>query len=347
MSSPDRSVDNPVNSFDARFDPRAKQKQKLADLEIATEGSPQEGLSLNLSDLEGQPFLTSMSDRTAAGDVLTDINGVPLFKPIPRTGGQGFMFENPGMVWASGQSPTSNIMNVARKVKAETGQDPLFIPWRMAPTASDFQIMQGEVMLGYAASNMSPGVKRTLNARMKKFVPNWKGVDDPESFGQWRQLSTDARKQAMSMLDVQFKDRGGLSIGEARVAISDPAQFNARDAGIQNVGRIFADDELMPSGNVTFPTGVPGEGLGTLNQDVSIFELLPDVVEQRKIPNPQYPRPTDTRSMQMGARSGIITPEILQKLEDKGVNVGAVPLIALIGSATAYGLLDEQQSNET
>lgn len=118
------------SDFDPRFDPRKKEQERLANTTVETlqrsdvENVPQ----LSLSDLEGQSFVTSMSDRTGAGDFITGIDGVTLDRPVSRRGGQDFMFENPS-VWASAQVPAADILRKAaairQKNKARPGIHPV------------------------------------------------------------------------------------------------------------------------------------------------------------------------------------------------------------------------------
>jgi hypothetical protein len=194
-----------------------------------------------------------------------------------------------------------------------------------------------------------------LNAALKKFIPGWKGVDDPESLAQYRAMPDKVRKKIKAMMDVNFRDRGGLTQGEARVAISDPSQFNSMEGGIQNIGRIDTDAPIAATGNPTFPASIPGEGLGTVEsnpgvQDVSIFELIPDArigKDQRLVAtdvNALSPKSADLRALQMKPYAGLVTPEILGKLQDRGVNVNSLPLVAIIGAATAYGLLGAEDA---
>lgn len=301
---------------DPRFDPRVKEQDRLNDLTIQTERQRPEPDEVSIFDQEGKPFVTSMSDRVNAGISTTHINGVELPTPLRNLGGQGYMFEEPGFVWASGTSPVSNIMNKAREVKAATGQDPLFMPWRMAPTGGDFSSITGEAMLGFASASLGSGTKRSINARLKKVIPGWLGVDHPDSIAQFRAAPDKVRKFIKDkILDVQFRDKGGLSIGEARLAVADPTQLNAREGGLQNMGVIRADDAPTLSNHPAFPATVPGEGIGRLKEDISVFELLPDVVKGRGIPDPRMPRGTDNRSMQMGAKSGLLTEDILKQVE--------------------------------
>lgn len=306
-----------VADFDPRFDPRVKEQEKLRQLTPVVESrgtvNPPE---ISLADLEGRPFITSMSDRTAAGGLLTGINDVKFNAPVNLQGGQDFMFENPGMVWASGKAPTRQIKKLAEEIKAITGQNPLYIPWRMAPSGGDFATMTGETMLAYADAALGKKAKRQMDAEIKKLIPDWKGVGSESGVEQFRKAPDRVRKKVKQMLDVNFRETGGLGLGEARVAVADPRQLSASDTGLQNVGEIFADAPLIQqSGHSSYPIGVPGQGIGRLKDDVKIYELLDEVVKARNIASPQAPRQTDIRALQMKPYFGRITAEALKRLE--------------------------------
>jgi hypothetical protein len=303
--------------FDPRFDPRSKELSRI--LSTSTNVDVPENAfipKISLSELEGKPFVTSMSDRTAAGSDLLKINDVALNAPVRLRGGQGFMFENPGMVWASGKSPVKQIMSAAEKVKSETGQNPIYLPWRMAPTGGDFAYMTGETMLRYADSNMSKSAKGQVNKSIKQLIPGFKGISTEEGINQFIAAPDSVRKQIINNLDVNFRDVGGLNIGQARVAVTDPNQLTGKDANLMAVGEIFAGSPVISkSGHPSYPFGVPGRGLGLLNDEVGVFELLPQVVRERAIPNPIMPRQTDTRALQMKPYTGVITEDILREIE--------------------------------
>jgi hypothetical protein len=166
-----------VADYDPRFDPRVKERERLLKLEPRVESrGTVNAPEISLAELEGKPFITSMSDRTAAGGVLRGINDVEFRRPVNLQGGQDFMFENPGMVWASGVGPTKQIKKLAEEVKVITGEDPLYIPWRMAPTGGDFASMTGETMLSYADAALPKKVKRDVDAEIRKLIPDWAGL---------------------------------------------------------------------------------------------------------------------------------------------------------------------------
>lgn len=305
-----------IGEFDPRFDPRKLEQTKIANtspvVEQLNRTTPP---TVSLADFEGRPFITSMSDRTAAGGDLLGVNDVMFKRPVHLYGGQDYMFNNPNQVWASAQQAVSPIMKNAAMLKEITGQNPLYIPWRMAPTSGDFAHMTGESMLGYAEAAMGKADKKALNAAIKDIIPNWKGIDSVESVNQYRSAPKTARDSIMQIMDRDFRDAGSLNIGQARLSVTDPRQINAQEGGIMNVGEIFADKPMiMRSGHPSYPRGVAGQGIGTLADDRNIFELLPNVVKERGIANPTAPAQTDLRALQMKPYAGIITAKMLRDL---------------------------------
>ena len=304
-------------AFDPRYDPRKKEQARLQAMtrEIELNPNAQSGPIVSLADFEGRPFITSMSDRTAAGGRLVGIDDVNFNRPVELMGGQDYMFNNPGQVWASAQGPVKQLLKQANAIKKATGEDPLYMPWRMAPTGGDFASMTGETMLSYADAAMGKGQKAALDKSIKNLIPDWVGVSNPASVEQFRGAKDKTRKAIKKLMDVNFREEGGLNIGGARLAVSDPTQLNAQTGGVMNVGEIFSGRPMvMESGHPSYPRGVPGQGLGTLAEDRNIFELLPEVAKARGIPDPMNPRTTDIRALQMKPYAGVITNELLKRL---------------------------------
>lgn len=304
-------------AFDPRYDPRIQEQARIREMTRDIELNPNatNAPAVSLADFEGRPFITSMADRTAAGGKLVGIDDVAFNRPVELMGGQDYMFNNPGQVWASAQGPVKQLMQQAAEIKQVTGKDPLYMPWRMAPTGGDFAAMTGETMLAYADAAMGKTQKRSLDRSIKKMIPDWSGVSDPASVEQFRNAPDKTRKAIKQMMDVDFRNQGGLNIGGARLAVSDPAQLAAQEGGVMNVGEIFASRPMvMESGHPSYPRGVPGQGLGTLAEDRNIFELLPEVAKARGIKDPTSPGATDLRALQMKPYSGVITNELLKRL---------------------------------
>ena len=305
------------NVFDPRFDARKLEQERLRNLQTTVVPIYDYSIpKINLADYQDYPFITSMSDRTRTG-LLTDIDGVSLNRPVYLQGGQPYMYENPGQVWASGTKPASDIYKMAGILKETTGKDPLYIPWVMSPSGSDFANMTGETMLSYAQTVMGKDTKKALDRQIKnRFIPDWKGLDDPASIDQFRNLSDRKRKSMKkTLLDKEFRNEGGLSIGEARLAIADPNQLNLPDASILNVGQVFPDQPLiMQSGHSAYPLGVPGQGLGAVPESRNIFDLLVMHRLNRGIIDPSSPSRKDIRTLEMKPYAGLLDESLLKSL---------------------------------
>jgi hypothetical protein len=301
--------------YDPRFDPRVKEQPRIKETTTKVEQTANlDAPVVSLTEFEGYPFITSMSDRTAAGGLLTSINDVALKRPVELPGGQDYMFANPE-VWASAKGPVNQIMNNAQMLREITGLNPLFIPWRMAPSGGDFAKFTGETMLAYAESALPKTTKKAIDKSIKNIFPDWKGLDSPEAIDQYRSLPDSKRKKIKKTLDVNFREEGGLGIGQARLAVTDPKQYRGSDAQIMNIGRIFADQPIIQqTRHASYPKGVPGEGIGRVDRDINIFQLLPKVVQERGIPSAVDPRQTDIRALQMKPYAGILDEETLRLL---------------------------------
>jgi hypothetical protein len=330
--------------YDPRYDERANELDKLAELETTREkaGVQYDDIpEISIFDLEGRPFVTTMSDRTDAGGLLTAINGINLKDPVSLTGGQGFMFNNP-YVWASGKAPITKIENVAKQLmKDNVGYgDPVLLPWRMAPTGSDFSAMTGETMMSFARSNMDRAEKRYLNNAIKEIVPNWKGIDSPKAIENFNALPATERAIIQNLLDKNFRDYGGMGIGETRLAISEPSQLDAVDGGLQNVGLIDMGRGRALIDNPSYPEALYGEGMGRLKEHGLTIGALDGrtVGEMREGRPNKYaddpfnkPSPEAISSSIRVPKGGVIDEKLLRNIE-RGIAAG---LIGTTGTAMA------------
>ena len=346
--------------YDARFSPRRQsevnkvtginltgpEKKRLDQARFTYEGSPIATPEMSIVDLEGRPFMTTMSDRTAAGYILSGIGDVQFDRPVVLRGGQDFMFDDPNLVWASDPKVVEQMSAYAQELARSSGQNPVFLPWRMAPTGGDYATMTTDVMYEYAHKNMDPKKaaeidnlirqgktitkkdKDNKSYKVKVAAPEWKGIKNPESAAQIRELSGDQRKLIQQFMDVEGRDAGGLSLGEARLAVSDPTQYQAAGGGLQNVGLVDALAGVTTSTHPTYRGGLYGEGMGRLKEDVQAYQLLPEAANYRMQPrfsektgqpiqvmtDPRNPTANDLRALQMKPYGGVITEQIIRNV---------------------------------
>jgi hypothetical protein len=353
------------------FDPRFKNPDRVSDAPLATpvvqgrETIPMKPLSL--SELEGFPYLTTMSDRTAAGGQLVGVGDKSLAYPVNLTGGQDFMrdfTENPNL-WASGEGVVPKMVQAARELETEYGKQPVLMPWTMSPTGSDFAGMTGKTMFSYASENMPKTFKNEVDGYMKLHVPNWKGIDNPESGAQFDALPDKSRKIVQRDMDTKFRNVGGITLPQTRVAIADQSQLSQPVMGFKNVGLIDTSvDALAGAGNPTYPSALAGKYMGTLDTDVTAIDLNPNRYARARradgsfVEDPQgkdflSTKTAPRRSMEVNYYGGLIDEPLLRSLEDRGFNVskkqggfanlGLLPVLAGAG-LTAINFLNPEEA---
>ncbi len=246
---------------------------------------------VSLESLIGRPFISTMSDRTAAGSRLVGVGDTDLNVPVDLQGGQDFMLAptKEGLVWASAPGAVSNIMNTARYLKATTGQNPVYLPFRMAGQSSDFATMTGEAMMSYADAALGKSDKTALNRLIETYIPDFKGINSPEGYMQFANLTGKQRINLQNEMGAMFgEEGGGLTVPMTRALIADPTQINAPSYFLQNVGEINPELEaVINTGHRTYERGVPGRGLGRLKEQVNVAELLPELSARYGIGNPR------------------------------------------------------------
>lgn len=286
---------------------------------------------INLEDYEGYPFMSTISDTSGAGDVIESINDVPV--NVSRRGGQDYMFDpvSGEFVWASARDkvigknkniPPGTMFGRALALKERTGKDPLFIPHSMTPTGSDYSQV-ADVMLSHARNSMNKTTLKSLNKEIKSIIPDWPGLED-ESFSRTlNRAGGDQRKKIIDLLDKKYIDKGSLTAGQARLAISDEPQRIIRPGTLRNVGIVDTSRApIVGDPHPIYDTGLYGAGLGRLSQPLSVYELNPAAAYLGGITPEQIMAPPRSTGKQGGLRSlegspltGIITEDILRQIE--------------------------------
>ena len=323
-----------------------------------------------IQDLEGYPYMSTMADRLAANRRLTSIGGKDLDIPINLTGGQGFMGFNEDL-WISGVKPIQDMQKAAQEIKDLYGVDPLLMPFRMAPSGGDFAHATGQAMLSFASKYMNKPAKKDLDKKMKSVMPDWVGIDNPDMINQFSNLPDKQRKNLMKFMDTNYRNDGGISLGQARLAVSDQDQLKGIDMGFQNVGQLDLEKGINPTGgNLVYPSSFAGRSLGVVDQTDNIPTLLDlnprkfnrAVFDQDQNVTSQYPQGgkkgefksgpqdgfaylSDMTDKAASARSniygGLIDEPMIRSLQDRGFKIDANAMATLaalsFGGAAAFG----------
>ena len=323
-----------VRPADVATDPRIEKRKgelgKIDALEVeiaprVTDPIPE----VSIFDMEGMPYIASMSDLSAAGDDIISINGVPLREPFSRRGGQDYMFDNPGEVWAADLKPAREHVELADNLRRETGKDVAFFPWTMGPLSVKFSHQPRGIQYSFADAAMEGADRRALEAEIQSVLPDWRGFEDPESAERFMSATGKARGALNTVMD-RFRSRGGLGIGEGIYAATDLSQIGAPLTALRNVGFIDPGFSVRPSSHASYRFSVPGEGRGRLREtNLGVLALDPDLIRDYGYETPfDFPVgvvpgvKSPMRSYQMGPQSGIITEDALrlvERLQDEGV----------------------------
>jgi hypothetical protein len=317
-----------VRPADVATDPRIESRKgelgKIANLELGVTPRVMDPIpEVSLFDYEGYPYLTSMSDLAAAGDTLTSVNNVPFRQPFSRRGGQDYMFDNPGSVWASDKPVAEKHVAMAERLGQQTGKDVLYLPWTMGPNAVQFSHMPRGVQYSYADAALGGDTRRALASDIKDILPDWRSFEDPESADVFMKASGKARGELNKLLD-RYRTQGGLGMGEATYASTDLSQMNTPLTTLRNVGVIEPRFGASPSSHSSYDYSVPGFGVGRLKeQGVGALALSPDVMQTLGYKTPfDFPigvQPgvsSPVRAMQMKPQGGILDEKTLRFLEE-------------------------------
>jgi len=247
---------------------------------------------LSLENLQGQYIIPAVGDRTAAGKLLTEIEGVKLNKPVELEGGPDFMLTHgskPGpdsTIWASGQSIVSALRNRAVQAAQQGGNANLmYVP--MGYDSLNFSTMPVDAALEMIrSSKITKKSKRKFDDAVRSLRPEFAGIDSPEVVNQLR--NTGALRHAfLNRMQLEdFQNAGFPHLSSIRKAIMEPALADVPlYHGGYSVGQI---DTALPinkkptAPHRTYDTQLHGRVLGGMDTPVPYTMLWRDFLNARR-----------------------------------------------------------------
>ena len=252
---------------------------------------------IRAEDLEGRGFVSGMAD-TSRGDLsrVVSINDNPV--NMVRFGGQDYMRQpsnaDQGVLWASDAGAVTGLLNAARAASDLPGvsRSPVYMPYQMSGTSTDFATMTADIMVPIAKRNMSKADKKALDKRIREgkgnkkddFTPqpDWPGIDSPKA-DEWLASSGGNRKAITKAID-EFRDSAGINLSQARAAIVDPDQLNPRLGNLRQVGVLDLSRPAMPGSHPSYNTDIMGTYLGQLGEGASLFSDVNPLIRSSRKP---------------------------------------------------------------
>ena len=347
--------------IDDRFATRKSDKDKinqgLMDVQIETkDNSLIYTPVLDIRDLEGYPIVGTMVDNTAGGDIMTSVNGHSILgadgKGVKREAGNDFMFIEENVdreyLWASATDAVNKIMKSAGEARQLYKKDPLLMPFSLSPTGMDFTHQVTKTMLNSAINGLNAKQLKILDELIKttskESVKNSKGQFYIRAINkEWKGAKSDnplegttgsERKEIARIIDVNFRDTSGklvkgdangvLSYPTARLANTDPKQYNKAQGTLQSVGVMDMKDGVVGKrSHLSYDDTIRGKGAGILNEKQRGLHIL-DLVDNTKADGSPMTAANmtdnDMRKLTMQSPPiGLLTHERLMNLEKRGL----------------------------
>ena len=254
-------------------------------------------------DLQGKVGIPFMGDRSRAGGQLTQVEGVPLSRPVALQGGEDYpLVTNPDAAWASNLGAARSRQNVAERAAEETGQAPVGVFTVMGERGIDFSTPVIESMMGQLESIRVPKKAiakfdrrindkiKTINEFNERPMQNFVGLNHPDAMDQILGVGDypsvgagELRKllvQEMGM--TEFRDIGFPVYHDVMRAVTKPELMPLQrgDAGTTML-RLDPEAPLSTeSRHRTYTTAIPGGYLGGLEEAVPAQVMYPKGYEQ-------------------------------------------------------------------
>jgi len=248
---------------------------------------------INLENLRGGTIIPFVGDKTAAGGILTEIDGIPLAYGVRLEGGQDFMRDIASQsvdnsIWASHKSVIDPMYKVAQRIAEETGEPVYGAYVNMANVGQDFSTMTSDALVAQLpTSKISKSAAKEFNNAMKAKNPqggeveDFIGVDAPVMKLREYMLKAPpkVRKKFVKLMDTgNFQKMGFPDVGKTRFAVTQPRLRSLPEnmTGM-NIGRIDTDaGVLYDPTNVhsSYNTHIRGDYLGRLDNPIPMEYLF-------------------------------------------------------------------------
>jgi hypothetical protein len=245
--------------------------------------------TISPEQLQGAVIIPGTGDRTAAGRLLTEVEGVRLPEPVALEGGMDFMRSHLpyGSAWASDKGVISSL---AKRVKeaAQQGNGDVYMAYMpMSHVGGDFSTMMTDALLQQVrGAKISKKVKREFDNEVRLHRPEWKGIDSPEARAQLNENGA-LRHVFIDRMDLdQFKTAGFPSLPTTRAAITEQSLMDVpihagglSIAKMDPSGRIISNP-VMP--HTTYNTQLGGQYVGGFDRPVPRDFLFSNFTSARR-----------------------------------------------------------------
>ena len=187
--------------------------------------------------------------------MLTEIEGVRLPTPVALEGGPDFMRTHLpfGAAWASDKGPITGLSRRVQEAAGKGSGDVYMVYTPMSHVGGDFSTMMSDALLEQIkGGKITKKAKREFDKEVRRFRPEWKGVDDPTARDQLNANGALRHAFIDRMTLDQFKTAGFPDLPTTRAAITEQSLM---DAPIHAGG--FSIAKMDPTGRIITESPAP------------------------------------------------------------------------------------------
>jgi len=254
-------------------------------------------------ELQGRVGVPFIGDRSRAGGSLTQVEGVPLDRPISLQGGEDYpVVINPEAAWASNYGIARSKQINALKAMEETGLPPVGVFTVMGERGVDFSTPVIEAMAAQLEAIKVPQkaisqFNRHINEKIKTFnkfnvreIPKFVGLNHPEAMdqllgiGEYPSLGAGELRKLLvqEMAMTNFRNIGFPVYHDVMMAVTKP-ELVPLQRGAAGTTMFTLDPEAplsSTSRHRSYDTAIPGGYLGGLEEAVPADVMYPKTFEK-------------------------------------------------------------------
>lgn len=247
---------------------------------------------ISLEEMQGGVAVPLAGDRSAAGKVIEEIEGIPM--NVILEGGGDFMRRNKGKAWASDKGVLTTIGKQVKRA-SESGAPVFGVHTSMSPVSVDFNTMVTESILNRLdvselrkkdIEEFDRAVRSVKGQQGKLKAPNFPGLADPELREKLMTGSGGQRDAFIkTMAKSSFAKKGFPEVAPSRLAVTETELLDVpRGASGYAIAQMDPEARIVQEvGHKSYPYELLGDYVGGFETLLPVEIMYPSHFEAKRL----------------------------------------------------------------